>query len=679
MKVRLPNLILVLLLCPALTRAQVVAQFAYPDTVCLGSPVTLTNTSTGATTYNWVFSGTIPSSTAANPPAYTYSTAGVSSVCLTVDQGLPTAHTTCHNIVALPAPAIPFGIDTFFCAGQTVTLNAPKSPGIQNAWNTGSDSAILTVTLPGSYTLNASYYGCSLSRTTTVTELANPSLELPKDTVFCDSGVLRYTTTQPVTYIWNTGSTADTALVTSSGLYWLQLNERGCTALDTIVCKVIPTHSMTLGNDTSFCGPGLLRYVSADTTRIAYAWSTGSDSASTPVPATGTYSLTFTDAGCAATASIRCTVIPQPSVTLPVDTVFCDSGMLRYVSPLPVKYSWNTGYTGDSLPDVKFSGRYKLTIDNNGCTAVDSTQVTVVETPTVTLPADTSFCGPGALQYLSPLPVTYTWSTGATTPRTSVPASGLYQLVVSNSGCTATGSTQAVVLPVPVVNLGDDTAVCLTKPWVLDAGNPGDTYLWQDGSNQETYPVTQPGVYTVTVTQNGCSAASTIRIGAADIPYVSLGSNLPICPGEAIALKPSPDTTAYTYTWQDGSEDTVYKVTAPGTYSVTATDACSSYTAVIQVAEGICVVHVPNGFTPNGDGINDVFRVLGTEVVDEFSLLVFNRWGVKVYDSTDKDSGWDGTLRGKPQPSGTYAYELHFRYALTGQKYVQQGTVVLLR
>ena len=667
-----------MLLFPVLAHAQVTAQFEYPDTVCLGSPVNLTNTSTGATTYHWDFGGTIPPSAAATPPAFTYSVAGVYSVCLIVDQALPTAKSTCHNIVVLPPPKIPFGADTFFCSGQTIALSAPDNPGIQQVWSTGSDSASLTVTLPGSYTLTASYYGCSITRTTAVTELANPSLELPKDTVFCDSGVLRYTTTQPVTYIWNTGSNADTALVTSSGLYWLQLNERGCTALDTILCKVVPTHSLSLGNDTSFCGPGLLKYVSADTANVLYRWSTGSDSTSTPVPATGVYSLTFTDAGCAAVASIQCTVIPKPDIPMPADTTFCDSGTLRYASPLPVTYAWNTGATGDSIT-VKTGGRYTLTMDNGGCATTASTQASVAQTPTVTLPADTTLCGPGVLQYVSPLPVTYTWTSGATTisttARASVAASGLYRLVVSNSGCTAAGSTQVTVVPVPVVNLGDDTAVCLAKPYTLDAGNPGETYRWQDGSDQETYTVTQPGTYSVVVTDDGCSATAAVNIAAADIPYVSLGGNQPICPGEAIVLKPSPDTSAYTYTWQDGSRDTVYKVTAPGTYSVTASNACTSFTASIAIANGICVVHVPNGFTPNGDGVNDVFRVLGTEVVDQYDLRIYDRWGKQVYTSRDKDGGWDGGRN----PSGTYVYELHFRYALTGQAYLMKGSIVVLR
>ncbi|TDW96636.1 T9SS type B sorting domain-containing protein [Dinghuibacter silviterrae] len=680
---------LALLLCAGVARAQLSAAFNHPDTVCLGAPVTLTNQSTGATSYSWNFcnaytdtvGNNVPGCpdpaltvySGATPPAFSYSIPGTYTVCLTATAGAATAQ-ACHPIVVKRAPTIVFGTDTFFCAGQTAVLNAPVSPGIKNTWNTGSDSNQLTITVPGTYSLTSTYYGCTLSQTTTAAELANPSVQLPKDTVFCDSGVLKYTTNQPVTFIWNTGSIADTALVTTSGTYWLQLNERGCTALDSIHCKVVPTHSLTLGKDTSFCGPGRLIYHPQDSVGVTYLWNTGSDSSSTAVLSSGTYTLAYMDTGCTATASIQCTVIPKPHIPFPADTTFCDSGMLRYTTLLPVTYYWNTGATGDSL-EVTASGLYKLIADNNGCADTSTIQATVAQAPVVVLPADTTFCGPGVLRYVSPLSVTYSWNTGSASAVTTVTTTGLYTLTVDNSGCTATGTSQVTVKPVPQVDLGNDTAVCLSKPFVLDAGDPGDTYLWQDGSTGQMYAVTQAGAYTVTVTDNGCSASSTIHVSAADVPYITLGGPQPICPGETIVLQANPDTAAYTYTWQDGTTGPTHAVTVPGIYTVTATDACTTYTASVDVQTGVCVVRVPNAFTPNGDGYNDVFRVLGTEVVDQFSLTIYDRWGRTVYASRDKEAGWDGGA----YPTGTYVYELHFRYALTGSAYMQKGTILLAR
>lgn len=675
-------------LCARETHAQqTFANFNGPQTICVGAEVVWTNlsTMTTGTTYYWNFSyaytdtlgrpGTgdnIPPQTVQTPLPYSYSTPGTYRVCLFVDSNTANHVSQCAQIKVVRPPDITLPRDTFFCDGNTVTLNGPTATGVLNTWSNGATTNSITVTTPGDYTLQSQFYGCTSSQTATVEQFANPTLALPRDTVFCDSGVLKYVTAQPVTFIWNTGSSADTAKVKTSGLYWLQLNERGCTALDTVICKVIPTDSLTLGKDTTFCGPGFLQHRMADS--VTYQWSTGATGDSTVVGTSGPYALEITDHGCISNTSIQCTVIPKPQVWLPADTTICDSGALRNPSALPVTYAWNTGSTVDTAK-VKTSGRYTVTLDNAGCSATGSSNVTVPQTPVVRLPADTAFCGPGQLKYASPLPVIYTWSNGSTSNTTPVPASGNYTLTLDNNGCTATASTQATVIPVPVVDLGRDTALCLAKGYVLDAGNPGDTYRWQDGSTTSAYDVLKPGTYTVTVTGNGCSAASSVTIGSADVPYISLGDNLSFCPGEVVYLKPSPDSSNYTYSWQDGSSDSVFKVTTPGAYSVTATNACTSYTATIQVQPGVCVVHVPSAFTPNGDGKNDVFRVLGTEVVDEFSLLIYNRWGSTVFTTTDKLAAWDGGA----QPPGVYVYELHFRDALTGRQYMQNGTVILAR
>jgi gliding motility-associated-like protein len=685
----------VLGLCWGNARAQVVrvsASVTYPDTVCVGAPINLVNTSTGGTTYNWNFCGhytdtlgnsimgcpageSIPGSTQFTPPAFSYSFPGTYAFCLTLDTTLVTQTQNCYNIVVKSAPTIAFGNDTIFCNGQSVVLNAPDSPGVKNDWSTGSTADSIIVNNSGVYTLTSQYYGCTVDQIMVATSLANPVITLPRDTVFCDSGVLKYSTTQPATFIWNTGSRLDSTVVKSNGLYWLQLNERGCTALDSITCKVIPTHLAILGKDSSFCGPGRLAYVDMDTTQVTYQWSTGSDSTSTPVPTSGMYWLELTDNGCVNRDTIQCTVISQPSLTLPADTLFCDSGRLNYTSALPVTYQWSDG-SDSSATHITTSGLYKLTLNNAGCLASDSTQVTVSQIPKIVLPKDTTFCGPGSLSYTSALPVTYTWSSGVQSPTAGIPASGLYWLQLDNQGCMARDSVQATVIPLPVSML-KDTGICFSGPYVLDAGNPGDTYQWQDGSTAETYTVTQPGEYSVTVNNLGCSLTETARIIAVGVPDFSLGGNQSICPGESIELRPGVDTL--NFSWQNGSEDSVLIVSAPGTYFVTGSNSCGSHTDSVVVAEGVCVVHVPSAFTPNGDGKNDLFKVLGLEVVDEFNLQIFNRWGQEVFKTEDTEQGWDGTVGGKNQPVGVYMYTVHFRYRLTGKSYSLNGTVALIR
>jgi len=88
-------------------------------------------------------------------------------------------------------------------------------------------------------------------------------------------------------------------------------------------------------------------------------------------------------------------------------------------------------------------------------------------------------------------------------------------------------------------------------------------------------------------------------------------------------------------------------------------------------------VYIPNSFTPNGDGRNDVLRVY-SNVIRQLRIVIFNQWGEKVYESTDQNMAWDGTYKGKPQPSGVYIYVAEI-VINTGEKLERKGAINLLR
>jgi gliding motility-associated-like protein len=91
-------------------------------------------------------------------------------------------------------------------------------------------------------------------------------------------------------------------------------------------------------------------------------------------------------------------------------------------------------------------------------------------------------------------------------------------------------------------------------------------------------------------------------------------------------------------------------------------------------------VIMPNAFTPNGDGVNDIFRVPPIyQSVKLHYLIVYNRWGEKVFESKDVNKGWDGNLKGLPQPSGNYVWVVEYENPVTGQLQLAKGSVVLMR
>jgi gliding motility-associated-like protein len=122
----------------------------------------------------------------------------------------------------------------------------------------------------------------------------------------------------------------------------------------------------------------------------------------------------------------------------------------------------------------------------------------------------------------------------------------------------------------------------------------------------------------------------------------------------------------------------LYSITAPGLYTLQVSNSCGLYQDSILVQTGNCVLALPNAFTPNGDGKNDVFRVIQIFPVSRFSMVIFNRWGQEVFATSNISKGWDGSFRGAPQPDGAYVWIVDLTDS-HGVRQTQKGTVVLIR
>ena len=121
---------------------------------------------------------------------------------------------------------------------------------------------------------------------------------------------------------------------------------------------------------------------------------------------------------------------------------------------------------------------------------------------------------------------------------------------------------------------------------------------------------------------------------------------------------------------------TIYK---PGAYWVNVSNICGSKTDTTQVYDRCNFpVTMANAFTPNADGKNDFFGIPPQNKNHLVRLVIYNRWGEKVFVSSNPAEGWDGNFNGRAQPAGTYVYYLMMR-GLDGKEINQKGTLVLIR
>jgi gliding motility-associated-like protein len=257
---------------------------------------------------------------------------------------------------------------------------------------------------------------------------------------------------------------------------------------------------------------------------------------------------------------------------------------------------------------------------------------------------------------------------------------GIYTAVV-NTGCgliTSNADTIANDGPPP---LAADTALCPGGSLELEPGSGYQSYLWQDGSTDPVYTVTAPGTYMVTVTGVcGGPYSDTVIVTMDNPPGGFLPVDTSFCSYETLTLKPNVGFSKYL--WSDGSTGPTLAVSQPGLYWLQGTDkkgcvVTDSVSAGIEAcpAEG---VYVPNAFTPNGDGRNDVFRPLVFGTVTNYLFAVYNRYGQLVFSSREPGAGWDGRVGGVLADPNVFVWYCSFEMA--GKKtQVEKGTVLLVR
>lgn len=216
-------------------------------------------------------------------------------------------------------------------------------------------------------------------------------------------------------------------------------------------------------------------------------------------------------------------------VDLGPDTLICDGYLLDAGHP-GSQYTWSNGGTTQSI-QISTSGLYSVTVqDSSGCIANDQVNVTILPEPVVALGADTTICDTVMLD-AGNAGSTYLWSTGATT-QTILASAGTYEVTVTNgAGCEEADTIVLTQASGPTVNLGPAVTDCDSA--TLDAGNPGETYLWSNGATTQTIVVTASGSYSVTVSQaSGCqlSGSGTVVVNLGHTVAVSFaGLDLEYC------------------------------------------------------------------------------------------------------------------------------------------------------
>ncbi len=539
-------------------------QVSGPTGLCSGNMANLAATG-GFVSYLWSNGEATPSIATNQSGSYSV-TATNASGCTATDD---------FSIVFYPLPTASINGPTTFCTGSNAEFSLSGNYA-SVVWGNGATTPTITVNQPGNYSVTVTdAQGCTASDSQILTLSTSLSFDIVQTIVGCSGSASLDAGSGFDTYLWSNGATSPTISVTQAGGYAVTVSDgNGCTG-EAVSSVAFPDPPVVVISGPATACVGTSVSLAADAGFNAYLWSTGETTASVNVSQPGNFIVTITDAtGCTATASQQFAVLSPPTVNVVGPTAICTGGTADLmVSGNFTQAMWSTGQTGNAI-SVTQPGNYSVAVtDAAGCTATASHQFSVLAPPNIALVGPTTICTGGVANFIVSGNFTQAiWSTGETSNTISVSLSGNYSVVVTDAnGCTANASQSLTVSTSLSPDIAQTVQPC-TPSATLDAGAGYASYLWSNGAATPTISVSQPGDYTVTVSDgSGCTGAVTENISLPTLPQVGILGSTSICTNGSTVFSVSSNFPQIT--WSTGEVTSTISVSQPGSYAVTVTDA----------------------------------------------------------------------------------------------------------
>lgn len=586
------------------------------------------------------------------------------------------------------------------CAGCGGNNDFPTTPG---AWSQ----------VNGSSNCNLGVFKFGLGNINTAVSIPTPYVCIPSSYQFINNSV------GGNEYLWDFGDGNTSTdfepnhVYTDTGTFTVSLvvsDSTGCIESDTAYLQIMV---MQLGDanvepvDTICPGETVMLEASGG---LSYQWipSTylSNPNSSNPIanpPVTTDYLVLVTDS-CGTDTAYTTIFVHETPVSISNDTVVCGGSPVPLEATGGVQYSWSPT-TGLSNPNtsnptaiVLDTTQYLVDITTvNGCVIKDSVTInTISNLPVPIFNDDTTIClgdslllqasGAPMIEYISPQVFGDPFNPNQWVHPV---AEESYQAAFTNQCGTVYDTVHVGVYDFKPVT-SPDRFICpndSVEIWASGAEkyswSPSSTVLHPDSSNTLVFPDVSTN-YVVTLTSTiGCTKQASVSVGIYPLPYVDAGNDQYIVYGGSTTLHgvSNPSDTSY---WTTTDSLSCYACPNPEVrpeqttiyyYTTIDENGCLHTDEVVVYVDGS--LYVPNAFTPNGDGVNDIFHVQGRDIV-EYELLIFNRWGELFFESNNLDTSWDGTYKGKVVQIDVYVWKIRYKDSW-GREEMKRGHVSVVR
>ncbi len=596
------------------------------------------------------------------------------------------------------------------------------TPAYSFNWSDGTNQQNVSGVLAGNYSVTVTdTKNCVATAMTTVAQPAALVVSGVKTDVACfggNNGAVDVTATggtTPYSYSWNIGGTNQDINSVTAGTYTINVTDaKNCSTGATFTVAQPAALQVSLIALNASCNGGTNGSIdltaAGGTAPMTYLWSNNATTEDISGLGAGNFTVAVTDAhGCVTNGNATITAPAAITITETHTMPNCNGGNNGTVTITAnggtpaYTYSWSNGAATQNIANL-VAGTYAVTVtDTKGCSAVASA-ITVAEPAVVGVGLIiTDVACQGAANGKVDVTVsggtpayTYNWSNAATTQDLLNVVAGTYTLTVTDSkGCNQTASAFINTMPQLNVNATVDQLVCAQDHGSIDltvnSGTAPYTYKWNTGATTEDLNNITPGNYSVIVTDaNGCPFDTAFIVVNQNLFTVTASGGGTVTLGQTVeihATSTGSSETVYNWTPSTGlpcptcTDNTVQ----PGhytLYTVTATDTngCIAQDTVSVDVIADHTIFPPNGFTPNGDGNNDYFQLFGNlESIRYINIMIFDRWGEKVFEANEPYFKWDGTYKGEKLDPAVYVYVMKIVHIDGFNQRTFKGSITLLR
>ncbi len=700
----------------------ITVSFTQTNVTCFGgSNGSITTTATGGNgsyQFVWSNSGTAPS--ISNLTAGNYS--------LSLTDATNCATMLSFNITQPSAIAVLETHQNVHCNGANdgsidLSVNGAAFP-YTYIWSNNAVTQDVTSLAPGLYSVtvtDANLCATALN-SVSISEPVLISLSTVATDVTCNgaaTGAVNLTVTggtAPYSYSWTGGNVTQDVANLSAGNYLVTVTDaRGCVASTGAAINQLPSINTTIQTTAVTCYGGnngaISVQVQGGTAPYNYNWNSGGMNASLSNLTAANYRVLITDANNCSVVDSADIIQPSPIViSATANNVTCygladGSVNITVTGGVPAyTFYWNNSAQGASIANLQ-RGYYTVTItDAHLCTAASGD--IVVNEPqqlniaSVITPVGCTGHADGSvvLQVTGGnSPFSYHWSNNASASSITNVAEGSYDITITDiNGCIASGGyiigTTAPLVITPVVH---NSACAEVQNGAIDLTVTGGTvafnFDWNTGDIAEDLNNLSPGTYAVTVTDSrNCSVQGSYSIISGYELTVDAGVSSTINLGETIQL------TAVTnvehnnvYSWSPAYSlscgncaSTEASPLSNTFYTVNVVDAngCKASDTVSINVNSVTDIFIPNVFTPNNDGNNDLFQLFGdVNTIQFLEFAIFNRWGEKVFETSNHKFTWDGTYKGEAAPQGVYIYTAKIVFINGYSRNDMKGSLTIIR